>query len=67
VDRGGDDGMNRIEFNPSRFHECTECGELVTDGWVYRLNAHEVVCLPCFVEAAVCLWTLGGYDQRAER
>ena len=55
-----------VEFNPNKLHECAEsgCGEIVIDGFCYRLNAHEVVCLTCFVEASVCAWQAEFYDPR---
>ena len=56
--------MGRLEFNPSKLHECAECGATVLDGFVYRLNDHEVVCLRDYAEAFVCLWNARVYDQR---
>lgn len=55
--------MNRIEHNPRKLHECAEpgCGEIVTDGFCYRLNDHEVVCLTCYVEVCTFLWTAGWF------
>ena len=59
--------MNGIEFNPNKLHECAEpdCREIVVDGFCYRLNALEVVCLTCYTEASVCMWQAGHYDHRA--
>lgn len=59
--------MNHIEFQPKRLHECAECGDIILDGLVYRLNADEVVCLTCWVEASIAAWLAGFYNQQADR
>jgi hypothetical protein len=54
-----------LEHNPGRMHECCnpDCQDIITDGLVYRLNRDEVICLPCWVEAAVIAWASGIYSH----
>ena len=61
--------MNGFEFNPSRWHECAEptCHQIIVDGFCYRLNAHEVLCLECYTAASICRWQATVvYDKRAK-
>ena len=48
--------MNGFEFNPNRLHECAGCSEIIVDGFCYRLNAHEVLCLECYTAMSICRW-----------
>jgi hypothetical protein len=56
--------VNGFEFNPSRLHECASCGDVILDGFVFRLTPFEVICLRDYVECVTCLWSAGFYDQR---
>jgi len=44
--------MDEFEFNPSRLHECTGCGEIIRD-IVLRVTSMNVLCLPCTVELSI--------------
>ena len=56
-----------VEFNPSKLHECAEpgCREIVVDGFCYRLNAHEVLCLTCYTAMSIVRWQAHVYDNPA--
>ena len=44
--------MDEFEFNPSRLHECTGCGEIIRD-IVLRMTSMNVLCLACTVEVSL--------------